>query len=337
MVSLPPSSSLARYLTPDAVRQAREEIAPHVHRTPMLRCSALDLLTGMEIHLKLECWQKTGSFKPRGALNAIAHLDADALRRGVLAASAGNHAQGLAFAASARGVPVKVVMPANTPPSKIAATRSMGAEIVLHGAIFDDALERALEIRDASGMTFVHPATDPFVVAGAGTVGLEILEDLPEIDALLCPVGGGGLLCGIGTVVRERFPHARLFGVCAAGADAMARSFTERRVVRLERGASIAEGIAGRSGTQETLEIMMSGLVEGIVSVTDARILEALLLLLTRAKILTEGAGAAPLAALLAGAVALEPGSRVVLVLSGGNVDLDALAGWIRHGPPSEA
>jgi threonine dehydratase len=182
----------------------------------------------------------------------------------------------------------------------------------------------------------VHPATDPFVVAGAGTVGLEILEDLPDLDALICPVGGGGLLCGIGTVVRERLPRARLFGVNAAGADAMARSFREGRVVRLDRGSSIAEGIAGRSGIPETLEIMR-GMVEEIVSVTDARILEALLLLLTRAKILTEGAGAAPLAALLSGAVTLEPGSRVALVLSGGNLDLDALAGWIRHGPPAEA
>ena len=325
--------SLAGYLTPDAVRRAASRIAPRVHRTPLLRCAALDRLTGFEVHLKAENWQKTGCFKPRGALNRTAHLDAEERRRGVLAASAGNHAQGIAYAAAAEGIPVRVVMPANTPASKIEATRAMGAEVILHGAIFDDALDEAMRLREATGMVFVHPATDPWVVAGAGTAGLEILEDLPSFDALVCPVGGGGLLAGIGTVVRERLPGARLFGVNAAGADAMARSFREGRVVHLEKAASIAEGIAGRSGIAETLDLL-KGLVEEIVTVTDEEILEALLLLLTRAKLVTEGAGAAPLAALLARRVALPRGSRVVLVLSGGNVDPDRLAQWILDGPP---
>ena len=301
-----------------------------------MRCATLDKMTGHTVYLKAECWQKTGCFKPRGALNRLSHLDPGEQRRGVMAASAGNHAQGLAYAAAARKIPVKVVMPANTPPAKIQAARSMGAEIVLHGEIFDDALERSLEIQKESGMTFVHPTSDPWVVAGAGTVGLEILEEVPEFDALVCPVGGGGLLCGIGTVVRERLPQARLFGVNAAGADAMARSFREGRVVRLDRGSSIAEGIAGRTGMPENLALM-KGMVEEIVTVTDQEILDALLLLMTRAKILTEGAGASPLAALMAGKIPAPPGSRIILVLSGGNLDLDILAGWIRDGLPAEA
>ncbi len=324
---------LAEYLTAEHVREAAEVVAPHVHRTPLLRCRTLDRLTGFEVHLKAESLQKTGCFKPRGALNRLSRLDAAQRARGVLAASAGNHAQGLAYAASARRIPVRVVMPETTPAAKIEATRAMGAEIILHGRVFDDALERSLQIMEETGATFVHPATDPWVVAGAGTVGLEILEDLPRFDGLICPVGGGGLICGIGTVVRDRLPGARLFGVNAAGADAMARSFREGRVVHLGKAHSIAEGIAGRSGLPETLAIMKD-MVEDVVTVTDAEILDALLLLLTRAKLLTEGAGAAPLAALCSGKIPLPPGSRVVLILSGGNLDLDRLARWIREGLP---
>jgi threonine dehydratase len=328
--------SLAGYLSLDTISEAARRIEGRLHRTPLLRCATLDTLTGYEVHLKAENWQKTGSFKPRGALNRLAHLDSADQKRGVLAASAGNHAQGLAFAASSRKVPVLVVMPANTPAVKIEATRSMGAEVILHGEIYDEALEKALEIQEETGLTFVDPVTDPYVVSGAGTVGLEICEDLPEFDGLVCPVGGGGLICGIGTAVRERIPGARIFGVNAAGAAAMARSFREGRVVHLDKAASIAEGIAGKAGIQETLDLM-KGMVEDVITVTDAGILEALLLLLTRAKLLTEGAGASPLAALLARKIPLPPGSRIVLVLSGGNLDLDLLARWIREGLPQEA
>jgi threonine dehydratase len=327
---------LAGHLTAQAIRDAAGLIAPHLHRTPLMRCATLDRMTGCEVHLKAECFQKTGCFKPRGALNRIARLSPAERERGVLAASAGNHAQGLAYAAAAGRIPVKVVMPEATPPAKIQATCSMGAEVILHGEIFDDALEEALRIAESTGMTFVHPATDPWVVAGAGTVGLEIIEDLPEFDALVCPVGGGGLLCGIGTAVRERLPGARLFGVNASGADAMSQSFRAGRVVRLERGRSIAEGIAGRAGIPGTLALMR-GLVEDIVTVGEREILDAILLLLTRVKILAEGAGAAPLAALMAGKIPVAPGSRVVLVVSGGNLDIDMLSGWILEGLPEPA
>ena len=324
---------LRKVVTPRAIREAAAVIAPHIHRTPLLRCATLDRITGFEVHLKAENLQKTGSFKPRGALNRIAHLTPDEARRGVLAASAGNHAQGLAYAAAARRIPVRIVMPATASKAKIDATRAMGAEVILHGELFDDALARSLEILKETGMTFVHPAIDPHVVAGAGTIGLEICEDLPGIDALVCPVGGGGMLTGIATIVKELAPGARIFGVNPDGAPAMARSFREGAVVRLESAASIADGMTGRAGTAETLEAMR-GLVESIVTVSDASILEAILLLLGRAKLLVEGAGAGPLAALLERKIPLPEGSRVALILSGGNIDLDRLSGFILDGLP---
>lgn len=327
-----PLPALADYLTPDRIREAARVIAPHIHRTPILKCESLSRMTGFDIRLKAENWQKTGCFKPRGALNRIAHMTAGERRRGVLTASAGNHGQGLAYAASASGIPVKVVMPENTPPAKLAATRSMGAEIVLHGQIFDDALAKSLDIVAQSGMTFVHPAIDPFVVTGAGTIGIEILEDVPDLDAVVVPVGGGGLISGIGTFLRSERPDVRIFGVSPEQAAAMSRSFREGKAVRLDKARSIAEGMASRAGTQETIDIMKKGLVEDVVEVSERAILDAIILLLTRAKILAEGAGAGPLAALIERRIPLPPGSRVVLVVSGGNQDLDRLSRWIIDG-----
>jgi threonine dehydratase len=326
-----PARSLVESVTPSTIRAAAATIAPHIHRTPLLRCRSLDQLTGFEVHLKAEIWQKTGSFKPRGALNRIANMTPEEESRGVLAASAGNHAQGLAYAAAAKKIPVKVVMPANAPVAKIDATRQMGAEVILHGEIFDDALERALEIQNEAGMTFVHPVIDPHVVSGAGTVGLEICEDLPEFDAIVCPVGGGGLLTGISVITREMNPSAKLFGVCPESAPAVALSYRKGSVVRTETASSIADGMAGKAGIQETLEAM-SQLIDDMTTVSEKGILDAMVLLLTRAKLLTEGAGAAPLAALMEKKIPLPAGARIVLVLSGGNLDLNRLADWVRNG-----
>lgn len=327
------AAALARELTLEAIREAAVRIAPHIHRTPLLRCSTIDRLTGFRVLLKAENLQKTGCFKPRGALNRLSRLTAEEQSRGVLAASAGNHAQGLAYAAAARRIPVKVVMPRTAQPAKIEATRSMGAEIVLHGEVFDDALDHALALGRETGMTFVHPVLDPLVLAGAGTIGLEICEDLEAFDAVVVPIGGGGLISGISTAVRALRPGAKVFGVNPEGAPAMERSFHEGKVVRLEKVQSIADGMAGRSGTAETLEIMKR-LVADVVAVSDRAILDAILLLLTRAKLLVEGAGAGPLAALLQRKIPLPAGATVVLVLSGGNQDLDRLATWIRDGLP---
>ncbi|HET6372035.1 MAG TPA: threonine/serine dehydratase, partial [Candidatus Polarisedimenticolia bacterium] len=290
-----------------SIQDAARTIAGEIHRTPLLFSSNLSKMCGHQVWLKAENLQKTGCFKPRGALNKIAHLSSEQRARGVLAASAGNHAQGLAYAAVRRGIPVKVVMPVTAQPSKIEATREMGAEVILHGEIFDDALAHSYEILRETGMTFVHPNIDADVVSGAGTIGLEILEDLPDVDAIVAPIGGGGLISGIAIGVKAAAPTGRdvkIFGVEPAGAPAMKRALAAGKVVVLESAVSIADGMAGRAVFEETREIV-SRLVEDVVLVSDASLLRAMSLLLTRCKILAEGAGAGPLAALLDGVVPL--------------------------------
>ena len=316
------------------VRRAAETVRGSVHRTPLLRSRSLSDRTGYELYLKCENLQKTGSFKPRGALNRIAGLSPAERRRGVLTASAGNHSQGLGYAAGASSTPVTVVMPRTAQRSKIEATRSLGAEVILEGEIFDDALEVALDLGRRRGLTFIHPCIDPEVVAGAGTVGLEIVEDLPEVDAVVVPIGGGGLISGIATAVRGLRPTCRVWGVEPQTAPAMERSLAAGELVTLETARSIADGMAGRAVFQFTLDVV-ARLCEGVRLVEETVLLESMLLLLSRAKLLTEAAGAAPLAALLNGIEDLEPGSQVVAVLSGGNQDLDRLAGWIRDGVPA--
>jgi threonine dehydratase len=186
-------------ITLEEIHEAATRVAPHIHRTPLVHSRTFSEQAGVEVYLKCENLQKTGSFKPRGALNRIERLSDEERGRGVLAASAGNHAQGLAFAAHSRGIPVTVVMPETAPQAKLDATREMGAEVIQKGAIFDEALAEALDLQRATGMTFVHPCTDPDVVAGAGTIGLEIVEDLPDVDAVVVPIGGGALISGIGS------------------------------------------------------------------------------------------------------------------------------------------
>ncbi len=320
-------------VTLESIRDAAAGIAGRIHRTPLMSSASLGRLCGHRVWLKPENLQKTGCFKPRGALNRMRLMPPEQRARGVLTASAGNHAQGLAYAASSLGVPVTVVMPRTAPRAKREATAAMGASIVLHGEIFDDALAHALELRRATGMTFVHPCTDPEVVAGAGTIGLEILEDLPDVDAIVVPVGGGGLLSGIAVGVKALRPRTRLFGVQAAGAPSMKRSMEAGRTVVLESARSIADGMAGRAVFEETLAVFLRH-VEDVALVTDASIVRAIGLLLTRCKLLAEGAGAAPVAALLDGALPLPPGSKVVAVVSGGNQDLDLLRLWLVEGPP---
>ena len=320
-------------LTLDDVRAAAAAVAPHVHRTPLVRSRTFSEMSGYEVFLKCENLQRTGSFKPRGALNRILRMTAEERRRGVLAASAGNHSQGLAYAAASRGIPVTVVMPRTASAAKVEATRSLGAEIILRGEIFDDALAFALDLRRERGLTFVHPCTDPDVAAGAGTVGLEIVEDLPEVDAVVVPVGGGALLAGIATAVRGMRPEARVFGVEPETAPAMALSLDAGRLVTLESARSIADGMAGRAVFQYTLDHALA-LCAGVRLVSETAILHAIRLLLSRAKVLAEGAGAAPLAALLEGLPGVPRGARAVAVVSGGNIDVDLLAGWLRDGLP---
>lgn len=315
--------------TLESVQAAASILKGKVRRTPLLHSGSLSRATGYEVFLKAENLQTTGSFKPRGAFHKIALMTPEERSRGVLAASAGNHAQGLAWAGRAAGIPVTVVMPENAQPAKIAATRGYGATIVLHGQVFHDALERSLEIQRETGMTYVHPCTDPDVAAGAGTIGLEILEDLPDVDAVLVPIGGGALVSGVAAAVKGLRPKAQVYGVEAANSPAMKRSMDAGRLVTLESWDSIADGLAGPSTFQETLD-MCTRYLEDVLLVSEAGLLDAIDFLLTRDKLLSEAAGAGAAGALLEGRLAVPKGSRVVALVSGGNQDLDRLAGWWR-------
>lgn len=306
-------------LTIADIRDAQGAITGRIHRTPLLSSRALGERIGAATFVKAEVLQKTGSFKVRGALNKVRRLSAEERAQGLIAVSAGNHAQGVAFAAAAFGARATVVMPETAPRSKVAASRGYGAEVVLHGAV-SDAFRRADELRREHGYTFVHPYDDPDVMAGQGTVGLEVLEDLPETDVVVVPVGGGGLLAGIATAVKALRPSARVIGVEPTGAAGLTESLRAGRVVRLEHVSTIADGLAAPDAGALVLEIARA-LVDDVALVSDDEIAEGVAFLLERGKLLAEPAGAAGIAALLAGKVRVAPGDRVVTIASGGNVD----------------
>ena len=318
----------------DDIRAAARAASGKVHRTPLVRSDTLSRMTGLDVWLKAENMQKTGSFKPRGSLWRVASLTADERRRGVMCASAGNHSQGLAWAAGQLGVPVTVVMPATAPAAKVEATRAYGATIIQHGDLFDDALEHALQLQERSGLTFVHPCLDPAMVAGAGTIGLEILEDLPDVAAIVAPIGGGALVGGIAIAVKALSPSVRMFGVQPETSPSMKRSLEAGRVIVLDSARSLADGMAGRTTFAETLALAQRHL-EDVLLVSEEALLEAILALLARCKLLAEGAGAGPVAAMLSGRVPVPPGSKVVGVISGGNLDLSQLARWMTQGLPT--
>ncbi|HVE64997.1 MAG TPA: threonine/serine dehydratase, partial [Thermoanaerobaculia bacterium] len=298
-------------------------IAGKVHRTPLLSAAGLGSRMGASLHLKCENLQKTGSFKPRGALNKVLSLSAEERARGLVTVSAGNHAQALAWAARIAGAACTVVMPSGAPASKIEATRGYGAEIVLHddrATLFD----RLAEVRESRGLSFVHPFDDADVIAGAGTTGLEILEDLPDADVIVVPIGGGGILSGIASAVRQVRPGARLVGVELEAGPGMAPALAAGKPVTVTRPwNTIADGMTPPFVGALTLEIVRET-VDDVVGISEAAILEAMKLLMTRAKLYVEGAGAAATAALLDARVRVPPGAKVVALVSGGNVDLGA-------------
>lgn len=312
------------------VREARELLSSVVKVTPLDHSDTFSRMTGAEVYLKLENLQKTGSFKIRGAWNKIAHLTQEERARGVVAASAGNHAQGVAFAASKAGIPSTVVMPAVAPLAKAEATRGYGAKVVLKGSNYDEAYEEALRIAQETGATFLHPFDDPEVIAGQGTISLEILEQLPDADVIVAPVGGGGLVAGIALAAKQLNPTIKVFGVQATGAASMVVSLAQRKRALLESVNTIADGIAVRKPGEITFEVCQQYL-DGIVTVDDDQIAHAMLLLMERAKMVVEGAGAASLAALLAGKIPC-PGKKVVALISGGNVDVNLVSRIIEHG-----
>jgi len=307
----------------DDVRRARRRIGDRVHRTPLPSATLLGRQADVRLHLKCENLQKTGSFKPRGVLNRVLGLGEEERERGVVTVSAGNHAQALAWGARSAGVDAVVVMPETAPRTKVEASRDYGAEVVLHGTVFD-AFDRAMELSRGEGYTFVHPFDQPEIVAGQGTVGLEVLEDLRELDAVVVPVGGGGLLGGIAVAVKEQRPDVRVYGVEPEGADSMRRSLEAGEPVHLDAVDTIADGLGSPMAGDLTYPLVRRH-VDDVVLVSDAEIARAVRDLLTWTKLLAEPAGAAGVAALLAGRLPLESGARVAAVVSGGNVDLDTL------------
>ena len=311
--------------TIDDIRAAAARIAPHLHHTPLLGSHSLSELTGYKLSFKCENLQKTGSFKPRGALNRVATLDPMATNSGIITISAGNHAQGVAYAAARLDVEAVVVMPETAVASKVEATRSYGAECILHGDVHS-AFEKLQEVQQDRGLTLVHPFDDPMLIAGQGTVGLELLEkDGAPFDAVVVGVGGGGLIAGVATALSSLAPETRVFGVEPEGAATMTLALAAGSVVRLDDLNTIADGLAPPFVGELNLAVV-EHLVESVVRVTDVEIRYAMALLLERMKLLVEPAGAAALAALMNGKIPVERGTRVAVILSGGNVDVQRLA-----------
>ena len=304
--------------------EARARVEPHIHHTPLLTSRLLSARTGFDIRLKAEMFQRTGSYKIRGPLNKFAQLDEEQRRRGVICSSAGNHAQGVALAAAMYGMPAVVVMAENATPSKVAATKAYGAELVLHGSIWDEANERALELVEERGLTYVHPFDDLQLIGGQGTLGLEIHDDFPEADVVIVPIGGGGLISGVSMALKGRNPDIRVVGVESSGAPAMDRSVREGRLVTLDEVDCVIDGLKVKRVGELTFEIVRE-FVDEIVTLPDQLIFGGLLWVMSHAKVVVEGAAAAPVAALLEGLVDAPAGSKVVCVLSGGNVDLRQL------------
>jgi threonine dehydratase len=281
--------------------------------------------------LKCENLQKTGSFKARGALNKLSQLDAAERSRGVVTVSAGNHAQALAWAARAAGVSATVVMPTVASLAKVEASRGYGADVVLHGATGAEAFEHAHVLERERGLTFVHPFDDEYVCAGAGTTGLELLEQAGDLDAVVVPIGGGGLIAGMLVAIKETNPKVRVYGVEPTGAPSMRRSLDEGHAVRLDAVKTIADGLAAPMAGELNYEIVRR-YADDVVLIDDDTIADAVRELLLNTKLLAEPAGAAATAAVLARAIPLRGSDRVAAVISGGNVDLGKLAGLIGEG-----
>ncbi len=310
--------------------QAHKFLKPIIHHTTQAPSRTLQAMTGAEIYLKSEHMQRGGSFKVRGASYKISRLSEEQRQAGVIAASAGNHAQGVAIAAAQYGIPCTIVMPENAPLAKVTATQGYGAQVVLHGATYDDAYQRCLELQEELGATYIHAFDDPDIIAGQGTLGLEMLNDLPDADAIVVPIGGGGLISGIAIAARALKPDITIIGVEAAGAASIRASLDSGGVATLSALTTIADGIAVKRPGALTYSIIEK-LVDDVVLVNDEAIINTVLILMERCKMLVEGAGAAGLAALMSGAISLK-GKKVLVPLTGGNIDINLVSRFIEHG-----
>lgn len=315
-------------LTLDSVYKASYILKDVVRKTDVLY--APKLMPGLELYLKTENLQVTGSFKVRGAYYKMSRLTEEEKQRGVVACSAGNHAQGVALAAQKSGIKAVICLPDSAPISKVEATRSYGAEICLVEGVYDDAYQKALTLQKENGYTFVHPFDDPDVIAGQGTIALELAEQVPDMDAVIVPIGGGGLISGIAYTLKSLNPKVKVYGVQAAGAPSMLNSIHDAHIETLDRVFTIADGIAVKQPGSLTYDIC-ANYVDEIVTVTDDEISAAILALMEQHKLVTEGAGAVAVAAAMFGKVDLA-GKKTVCLLSGGNIDVTILSRVITRG-----
>jgi threonine dehydratase len=309
-----------------AFEQARARMGAFVYHTPLVTSRLLSERTGFEVRLKAEMFQRGGSYKIRGPMNKFAQLTDEQKRRGVICSSAGNHAQGVALAAARHGIKAVVVMAENATPSKIAATRAYGAEVVLHGTIWDEANEKAKQLVAEKGYTYIHPFDDEQLIVGQGTVGLEIFQDWPEVEMAIVPIGGGGLISGVATALKACNPSVKVVGVESSGAPGMTRSVREGSLVTLDRVDCIIDGLRVKRVGELNYEIVKR-YVDDLVTLPDEQIFEAVVWIMSHLKVVPEGAAASPVGALLQGLVKAAPGTKVVCVLSGGNVNLEQLKG----------
>ena len=305
---------------------ARRFVSQHAYHTPLLSSRLLGQRTGFDVRLKAEMFQRTGSYKIRGPLNKFQRLTAEQKRRGVVCSSAGNHAQGVALAAAIHGIHAVVVMAENATPSKIEATKAYGAEVVLHGTIWDEANEKAKQLVAERGFTYIHPFDDLELIAGQGTLGLEIHDDFPDVEVVVVPIGGGGLISGVSMALKARNPDVRIIGVESSGAPAMQRSIGAGRLVTLDRVDCVIDGLKVKRVGEHTFRVVQQ-CVEKVVALPDEAIFEAMLWVMHHCKLVLEGAAAASVAALLNGLIDAPKGAKVAAVLSGGNVNLERLRG----------
>jgi len=315
----------------NTIKQAYQRVSGVVHRTPFTHAPILSKLSGYEVYLKKENLQRTGAFKLRGAFNKIAVLVEKGQKGGVVAASAGNHAQGVAYAANYFSIEATIVMPESTPLTKVLGVKEFGANVILHGSNYDEAYAYAVTFGKENNYTFVHPFTDDEVMAGQATVALEMFEEVEDLDALVVPVGGGGLISGMAVASKALHPACKIIGVSSAGAPALKQSYDAKNPIDTLSVRTIADGIAVRDTSPITLAYILEN-VETFESVCEDEIASAILFLLEKQKVLVEGAGAVGVAALLHNKIDLPKGSKVGIVLSGGNIDVTMLSLIIEKG-----
>ena len=312
-------------VTIDDIRKAQDTIKDIVKRTDILESTKLSLLTNANIYYKCENLQKTGSFKVRGACNKIANLTEEEKSKGVIASSAGNHAQGVALGAKMNNIEATIVMPSTAPLAKVTATKSYGANVVLEGLVYDDAYAKAVEIQKETGATFLHPFNDKYVIAGQGPIGLEIFEQMNnKVDTILCPIGGGGIISGIATAAKALNPNVKIVGVQTANIPSMYESMKSGKVTTAFKSTSIADGISVKTVGELTFNIAKD-LLDEVVLVQEDEIAEAVLFLMENQKVVAEGSGAVTTAAILTGKYKPKENENVVLIISGGNIDVNTL------------